>query len=486
MKSNLDFFTLERFSESALTLNLLRKHLLQLAVTGVLYSVDDWDERMLEELSSQPIIDGDWIESKDQDPSGDIRLLQLADVGEGFFKDKSQRFVNNDTFKRLNCTPLEKDDVLIARLPDPIGRACLFPELSQKCITVVDVAIVKVEREVILPEYLVMLMNSPAMNLKIIDHSAGTTRQRVATGKLKKMTVVFPSKLESQQNIIDRYKELKAIVERLDFQRQKRAEIAVFARNSAVAAVSTAQSPDELRVAWERIKQNWEVMTDTANSVSDLRKLIETLGVRGYLTEKIDSENSAENLLRDLGLNGKVFTTDTMDIVPRNWAFTNLGAVIQLEYGKSLPKQVRSSQGDIPVYGSNGIVGHHDQALIENGSIVVGRKGSIGQVNIARGDSWIIDTAYYVIPKANMSLEYLALLIKTSNLQSLNKATAIPGLNRNDAYSQMCFLAPPEEQIRIVQTVNALLEVCDRLAEVLQERENIASKFARSVVSESA
>ncbi len=83
--------------------------------------------------------DGDWIETKDQDPNGDVRLVQLADIGDGEFRDRSARFVNSKTAHRLNCTFLQKDDLLIARMPDPLGRACVFPGVGQPAITAVDV-----------------------------------------------------------------------------------------------------------------------------------------------------------------------------------------------------------------------------------------------------------------------------------------------------------------------------------------------------------
>ena len=86
-----------------------------------------WKMVKLEELTQNGfMVDGDWIESKDQDPLGEIRLLQLADIGDGYFIDKSNRFINKETAKKLKCTFLKKNDILIARMPDPLGRACLF------------------------------------------------------------------------------------------------------------------------------------------------------------------------------------------------------------------------------------------------------------------------------------------------------------------------------------------------------------------------
>ena len=64
------------------------------------------------------IIDGDWVESKDQDPNGDVRLIQLADIGTGEFLDRSNRFMSSTKAKKLNCTLIEPNDILVARMPD--------------------------------------------------------------------------------------------------------------------------------------------------------------------------------------------------------------------------------------------------------------------------------------------------------------------------------------------------------------------------------
>jgi type I restriction enzyme S subunit len=91
--------------------------------------------------------DGDWIESKDQDPNGGVRLVQLADIGTGVFIDKSSRFMTQQRAEELKCTFLKKGDILIARMPDPIGRACIFPGSEMPCVTVVDICIVRPDQK---------------------------------------------------------------------------------------------------------------------------------------------------------------------------------------------------------------------------------------------------------------------------------------------------------------------------------------------------
>ena len=88
-------------------------------------------------------VDGDWIEKKDQDAKGAVRLIQLADVGPGEFRDKSDRHITVEKADELHCTFLRKGDILIARLGDPLCKACVFP-LDGLYITAVDVAILRI------------------------------------------------------------------------------------------------------------------------------------------------------------------------------------------------------------------------------------------------------------------------------------------------------------------------------------------------------
>lgn len=111
-------------------------------------------------------VDGDWIESKDQNPNGRIRLIQLADIGDGTFKDKSNRFMSFNRAVELNCTFLQYGDVLVARMPDPLGRAIIFPYKEVKqYVTVVDVAIIRTGNGVY-NKWLMYFLNSPEIRKK--------------------------------------------------------------------------------------------------------------------------------------------------------------------------------------------------------------------------------------------------------------------------------------------------------------------------------
>jgi type I restriction enzyme S subunit len=163
---------------------------------------DGWVETTLREICKNSLFsDGDWVESKDQDPEGEFRLIQLADIGSGCFLDKSNRWMNSEQFNRLSCTSLQKNDILIARMPDPIGRACLFPDNLPTSATVVDVAIIRTGNEN-LQKFLVTLINSTIFNAKIKSLVSGTTRQRISKSNLGAIQFMLPDPPE-QKRIIE-------------------------------------------------------------------------------------------------------------------------------------------------------------------------------------------------------------------------------------------------------------------------------------------
>lgn len=141
-----------------------------------------------------------------------------------------------------------------------------------------------------------------------------------------------------------------------------------------------------------------------------------------------------------------------------------LGDICEFKYGKSLPKKKRI-EGKFEVFGSNGAVGFHNEAISEGQTLIVGRKGSIGEVNFSAKSCWPIDTTYYVDSTCtNQNPKWLFYILKNLNLQKLNKATGIPGLNRNDAYEKEILVPPLPEQKRIA----AILDQADELRRLRQ------------------
>ncbi|MDQ2910089.1 MAG: restriction endonuclease subunit S [Actinomycetota bacterium] len=146
-------------------------------------------------------VDGDWIESKDQDPEGDVRLIQLADIGDGAFRDRSSRSLTSSKASDLRCTYLHAGDVLVARMPDPLGRACIFPGVTQPAVTAVDVCIVRPGPGGADPRWLMWTINAPRFRSSISELQSGTTRKRISRKNLATIELPVPP-LNEQRRIV--------------------------------------------------------------------------------------------------------------------------------------------------------------------------------------------------------------------------------------------------------------------------------------------
>ena len=142
-----------------------------------------------------------------------IRLLQIGDIGVGKFLDKSGKFITQETANELNCTIVNPiHELLISRMPDPIGRACIAPQLPYPYIVAVDITIFKPNEDFILPEFLVQILNSQKI-LKIINRFAqGATRQRISRKELEKVKIPIPS-MQEQNVLLDILKNLDSKIE---------------------------------------------------------------------------------------------------------------------------------------------------------------------------------------------------------------------------------------------------------------------------------
>lgn len=131
-------------------------------------------------------------------------------------------------------------------------------------------------------------------------------------------------------------------------------------------------------------------------------------------------------------------------------------------------------KGTYKVYGSNGVVGSHDEYLVAGPAIIIGRKGTIGAVSFEEDNFWAIDTTYFVNrePK-EYKIKWLYYALQALRLDKLNRASGTPGLNRDDAYSQSILLPPLDEQKYIADILSTLDREINLIEQIIAKTEKL-------------
>jgi len=163
--------------------------------------------------------------------------------------------------------------------------------------------------------------------------------------------------------------------------------------------------------------------------------------------------------------------------IPEHWEVRRLKNITRFVYGESLKNEDRL-EGEVPVFGSNGIVGYHDKSTTMSPMIVIGRKGSFGKVAFSEIPGFPIDTTYYIDSRyTDMNIRWIYFALIVLKLDKISQDTGVPGLNRETAYEELTPLPPlPEQQTiaafldRETARIDTLIHKKERLIALLKEK----------------
>ncbi|MGB4957193.1 MAG: restriction endonuclease subunit S [Candidatus Saccharimonas sp.] len=159
-----------------------------------------------------------------------------------------------------------------------------------------------------------------------------------------------------------------------------------------------------------------------------------------------------------------------------------LGDIIKLEYGKPLPSTQRHVGGKYPAYGANGVKARTDQYFYGQPSIIVGRKGSAGEITLTDGKFWPLDVTYFVTHDKNETdLLYIYHLFKRLNLPLLARGVK-PGINRNDIYAIKVELPSLKEQQQIVARLDTAFEKISQAEVLMRQNLNNVAALQKSIL----
>lgn len=391
-----------------------------------------WEWATLEDLLGAGLfVDGDWVESKDQDPDGAVRLLQLADVGDGVFRDRSDRHLTAATARRLGCTYLESGDILVARMPEPLGRACRVPPLSGPAVTVVDVCVLRPTAGGVNPTWLMWAVNSPHFRRKVSELQSGSTRKRISRKNLASIHLPVPPR-EEQARIVAAIEEH---LSRLD---------------ASARAIATARA--RLEQMAQKVKE--AILTNGAPqaSLADL-----TIESRYGTSVKCDYASSGPGVLRIPHIADERVSVDDLKFA------TDASGV---------SKDVLLSEGDVLFVRTNG------------------SKDLIGRAAVVAGEAIGLAFASYLIryrTKPGVDPRYLCAAVSAPSirreLESLAATTAGQyNLSVSKLDSVVVPLPPMPVQQRLLDERSVRLAGIKRMAEVLLGAEQRSKALRRAIL----
>src|SRR6266508_3319511 len=161
----------------------------------------------------------------------------------------------------------------------------------------------------------------------------------------------------------------------------------------------------------------------------------------------------------------------SLGMVGDGWARMPLGEFVTLQRGHDLPDEQRRP-GNVPILGSFGITGWHDEAKARGPGVTVGRSGaSFGVVSYSPVDYWPLNTALYVIDFHGNDERFAYYFLKRFDFRSYNSGSAQPSLNRNFIHPVLVEVPPLDEQraiAHILGTLDDKIELNRRTNETLE------------------
>jgi type I restriction enzyme, S subunit len=446
--------------------------------------------------------DGDWVESKDQDPNGEVRLIQLADVGDGKYRDRSSRFMTTEAAKRLNCSYLESGDILVARMPDPLGRCCRFPGDSKPAVTVVDVCILRPNVAFFDPDFIVVAINSPRFRRLVLDQATGTTRSRISRSNLGMLPIPLPP-LAEQKRIVAKVDELMALCDQLEAQQQEREEKKADLARASLARFAEAPTPANLGFIFHK---SYDI------TPADLRKSILTLAVQGKLVpqdpndepavellDRIVPATSAENRRRQADALATISVGSQLYELPESWAWARFRDVAIIASNLVKPNEFQDFVHLAPdnIEKGNGVLlacttVREDKVISANhrfypGQIIYSKiRPNLAKVVVVDFEGLCSADMYPINALIDVNYLHRYMLSEPFLAQAVKADTrvAMPKINQVELNAIAVPIPPLAEQRRIVAKVDQLMTLVDQLEAQLSASCATAANLLQAILKD--
>lgn len=381
-------------------------------------------------------IDGDWIESKDlAGDSGSIRYLTSGNVGVINYKEQGDGYITEDKFKELSCTEVLPGDILISRLNEPIGRACIVPYLGQRIVCAVDNVIFRPDSSLYDRRYLVYQMNCKAYSDYTNCLARGTGMHRISRGMLGQISILVPP-------------------------------LAVQTRIATYLDTKCSQIDDLVQARESQIML--------------LRELKQTI-ITDAVTGKTDCRNLPNNTERTTKPSGIEWIGD----VPEDWEVKKIKFVGTICSGDSISNNEIMDEGNYEVYGGNGLCGYAEKYNVSDDKIIIGRVGALcGNIHISKGKRFITDNALIFSITDGTKIDFLSYLMVIADFNKLNTSSAQPLITGSKVMNVKIPLPSLSEQTAIATYLDKKCAEIDNVIAEVEHQIDLLKEYKQSVITE--
>jgi type I restriction enzyme S subunit len=492
-----------------------------------------WGLAWLEELvvnSSDNIVDGPFgskLKATEYVDSG-IPIIRIQNVDRNRFKSNGLQFITPEKAVELERHSFVSGDIVLNKLGEPTGKACIIPESLKQGIIVADIVRIRLDAVIVDKQFLIFAINSPFVANQFSNLAKGVTRQRVNLSQIRSLSLPIPPAKE-QIKIVDRVNKLMTLCDQLEQQTEASIEAHQVLVETLLATLTNSADADELMENWQRISTHFDTLFTTEASIDQLKQTILQLAVMGKLVPQDPNDEPASILLErieeekaQLVKDGKIKRQKALPPIaedekpfelPEGWCFSRLENLSELITKGSSPKWQGVSYTENPediLFVTSENVGAFN-LLLDSKKYVEKKFNDIEPRSILKKYDFLMNivgasigrTALYDIDDM-ANINQAVCLIRSFPQQVItgffllffNSRTCVsymydkqvenarPNLSMGNIAKFVIPVPPLEEQKRIIAKIAEFMEVCEQLQTCIKDAQTTQLHLTDSIVEQ--
>jgi type I restriction enzyme, S subunit len=370
--------------------------------------------------------------------------------------------------------------------------------------------------------YLQLALNSTLFQNSILKKSTGSATPIINRSKWESIAIPLPP-IAEQHRIVTKVDELMALCDKLEAEQFSNLKTHQVLVKTLLETLTQAADANELKAAWERMSAHFDTLFCTEDSIEQLKQTILQLAVMGKLVRQDPNDEPASELLKKIAkekerlveegnikrqtIFPEINDNEKRFVLPRSWEWCRLQNLITLlgdgihgtpEYEENgeyyFVNGNNLSNGIIEIKSNTKTVTEKEYQLhkrdLNERTILVSINGTIGNTAFYNNERIILGkSACYFNLLNKIEKEYIRLIITSKYFidYAFSEATGttIQNVSLRTMRSLVIPLPPFNEQQKIIQKVQELFSICDKLSLEIIESQNIKVQLSKTIVEKS-